>query len=423
MTAPRAVGLEELTPIGFGCYRVDVRSAQHREALTRALTAGCNLIDTASNYTDGRSEELVGEVLETTQARAFVVTKAGYVSPGALAHLARAGIRVGDLSTLASGTPFSLEPSVLRVVLELSRARLRRRTLDAVLLHNPERLREAGASANALSGALERAFAFLEEEVAAGRLRFYGVSSNDLPSTRPGDILDLETLVELSARSGQSEGLAFIQFPLNLLERQAATATGRPSLLARSGNVRTIANRPFNALAGDHPVRLAGAECDSEGVPIDDPWDHCVELVATQLAVLGELEPWTSFRPMQFLRDNRNDIPDHELVDEIFANQIDPFVVTLFGQDPPAAVRAAFQDLRAHAHSRTHAHLAERTNVAVARLAEEGLLQPQSDEPLAVAACRYCLATGVDHVLVGMRRPEYVAQLATLFSTTSSSAQ
>jgi aryl-alcohol dehydrogenase-like predicted oxidoreductase len=412
------IELEELSAVGFGCYRVDARSAQHRGALTRALAAGCNLIDTASNYADGRSEELVGEVLDTTRAPAFVITKAGYVSPSAAAELVRTGLRVSDLPTLEGGTPFSIDPSVLRVVLELSRARLRCRRLDAVLLHNPERLAETGASSDDVRLALEKSFAFLEDEIAAGRLRYYGVSSNALPSADPGDPLDFETLVELSTRSDRSKGLAFAEFPLNLLEREAATERERPSLLARSTSVRTIANRPLNALMGDQLVRLA----EADAIAVDDPWDECVELVIAELALRGRPEPWTSFRPMQFLRDNRRDISDPELVDAIWVNQIDPFVAALFGDEPAPAARAAFAALRAQTHSCARAHLAEHTQTAVARLCAEGLLDPQADETLAVAACRYCLDAGADHVLVGMRRPEYVAQLAPLFTATAASA-
>jgi aryl-alcohol dehydrogenase-like predicted oxidoreductase len=46
-----------ITPgrIGFGCYRVDDETPGHREALVAALDAGCTLIDTSTNYTDGRS--------------------------------------------------------------------------------------------------------------------------------------------------------------------------------------------------------------------------------------------------------------------------------------------------------------------------------------------------------------------------------
>ena len=53
-----------VSALGFGAYRVDGRTPEHREALRMALGGGCNLIDTSTNYTDGASESLIGEVLD-----------------------------------------------------------------------------------------------------------------------------------------------------------------------------------------------------------------------------------------------------------------------------------------------------------------------------------------------------------------------
>jgi hypothetical protein len=50
---------------GFGCYRVSADVNDHATAMTRAMMHGINLIDTSTNYTDGASERLVGQVLES----------------------------------------------------------------------------------------------------------------------------------------------------------------------------------------------------------------------------------------------------------------------------------------------------------------------------------------------------------------------
>ncbi|MCA9924599.1 MAG: aldo/keto reductase, partial [Anaerolineales bacterium] len=47
--------------VGFGSYRIDSTPAAHRDSLIYALQNGINLIDTSANYTDGRSETLIGE--------------------------------------------------------------------------------------------------------------------------------------------------------------------------------------------------------------------------------------------------------------------------------------------------------------------------------------------------------------------------
>src|SRR5829696_4706813 len=61
----RRLGKTELSVslVGFGGYRTGRKSPDHRAALTAALAAGVNLIDTSSNYMLGDSERLVGQAL------------------------------------------------------------------------------------------------------------------------------------------------------------------------------------------------------------------------------------------------------------------------------------------------------------------------------------------------------------------------
>ena len=61
-TSFRVLGRTGLTvsALGFGAYRVDSRSPEHRRALEEALKSGCNLVDTSTNYADGESEGGIG---------------------------------------------------------------------------------------------------------------------------------------------------------------------------------------------------------------------------------------------------------------------------------------------------------------------------------------------------------------------------
>ena len=86
--AGRRLGLAQLTvsQAGFGCYRVSAGVAHHEKALRRALREGINLIDTSTNYADGGSESLIGQVLENLIDRGalardevVIVSKVGYL--------------------------------------------------------------------------------------------------------------------------------------------------------------------------------------------------------------------------------------------------------------------------------------------------------------------------------------------------------
>ncbi len=55
--------MENLPKFGFGGYRVDNRVSEHFNALTKAILNGITLIDTSTNYSEGGSEILIGNVV------------------------------------------------------------------------------------------------------------------------------------------------------------------------------------------------------------------------------------------------------------------------------------------------------------------------------------------------------------------------
>jgi len=71
-----------VSEIGLGCWAIgadwgDVSIDDAREVLKTSLYKGVNFYDTADVYGDGRSEQLVGELIKSTSERLYVATKAG----------------------------------------------------------------------------------------------------------------------------------------------------------------------------------------------------------------------------------------------------------------------------------------------------------------------------------------------------------
>jgi hypothetical protein len=280
-----------VSPLGFGCYRVDDATPEHRAALEAALRSGCNLIDTSTNYTDGGSERLVGEVLARAghdglppRDGVVAVSKIGYVQ-GANLRLAlereRAGTPFPEMVRYMDGCWHCIHPEFLRDQLARSRARLRLERLDVCLLHNPEYFLSDAAHRRAggpLRGEdLERlreefyrrvtaAFAFFEEAVRQGVIRFYGVSSNTAVAD-PGD--PEQTSVSRMLRAAEAAGgtghhFRVLQVPMNLIESGGALVpnTGahgdRTALQAAAeGGLAVLINRPLNAIVGHRLLRLA----------------------------------------------------------------------------------------------------------------------------------------------------------------------
>jgi len=71
-----------VSEIGLGCWAIgadwgDVSIDDAREVLKTSLDKGVNFYDTADVYGDGRSEQLVSELIQSTSERLYVATKAG----------------------------------------------------------------------------------------------------------------------------------------------------------------------------------------------------------------------------------------------------------------------------------------------------------------------------------------------------------
>jgi hypothetical protein len=276
-----------ISRLGFGCYRVDDETPGHRAALLRAIEAGCSLIDTSTNYADGHSESLVGEVLadlgrrEPARRREVVlVSKIGYVQGRNLAlaiERERARRPFPEMVRYMDGCWHCIHPEFLRDQLTRSRERLRVETLDVCLLHNPEYfLSDAAHRGDAPLGEvraafyrrLRDAFAFLEEAAKAGEIRFYGVSSNTCVSPAADPEATSVTRMLEAALSAAGEGHRFrvLQLPMNLFETGGALEpnTGpdgdRTALEAATGaGLGVLVNRPLNAIVGGRLLRLASS--------------------------------------------------------------------------------------------------------------------------------------------------------------------
>lgn len=309
---------------GFGCYRVDDRVPAHRRALSDALEAGVNLIDTSTNYADGHSETLVGEALAAAIAGGavrredvVVVTKAGYLQGGNLEEArrrARAGRPWTEIVEYGPDLWHAISPDFLHDQLTASLARLSLPRVDVLLLHNPEYfLTDAahrGVSRDEAQATFyeraARAFRHLEKEVASGRIGAYGVSSNTLVVAH--ERADAVSLPRLLAHAGP--GFAAVQLPFNPIETGARepihTPDGRSVLdVALAAGLGVLVNRPFNAFSGHGLVRFADLPEEARaGLGRDAAWEEgrVRELKAWVTAAFAGSAPATGSLAQRTLR-------------------------------------------------------------------------------------------------------------------------
>ncbi len=477
-TAPTAEGYGPFSAtgwttsrLGFGCYRVDTNEAEHRDALLAALRGGCNLIDTSTNYADGDSERLVGLVLaelirkhEITREEIVVVSKIGYVQGQNFTQAQarqQAGRPYPEMVTYADGLWHCMHPEFLADQLTASLDRLGLATLDVCLVHNPEYFlldakqrgeRDPESVRTEFYRRFEAACVFFERQVAEGRLRAYGVSSNTVIA-HPQDpaATSLSRLWDAAAAAAKSLGLTSSQFrvvqcPFNLFETGAAVvpntgAAQNETVLAyaQARGLAVLLNRPLNAIPARQGrqggiVRLAEvpSETPQPGMPdIATQAKRVAELeaeyrstIAPQVPHAGQGMPPADYFPWaEELTRIRPQIDGLEHWEHVESQMISPHisqVIRALGQilqGDQAAAWDAWREryvpellqllrlLRAEAAERSGARVAAIRGALTTHLPETQRTAPLSQLALWLAAS----TPGVTAVLNGMRTPAYVA--------------
>src|SRR5262245_12576685 len=266
-------------PLGFGCYRIADGNAEHEAALRNYLDRGGNLVDTSANYTDGQSEILVGKVARSyARDRVIVVTKAGYIQ-GQNMRLAESR-SFPEVVKYAVGTWHCIHPEFLETQIAFSSQRLELETIDVFLLHNPEYFLSHQAHQKTLDPAdhaefyrrMGQAFRFLEEQARRGRIRWYGVSSNNFGlSLAQPEKTSVEQCLAEAERITTEHHFRVVQLPINLYESGGALMRGDSGetvleFCQRSG-IGVLANRPLNAFSDNRLIRLADFAKPGESAP------------------------------------------------------------------------------------------------------------------------------------------------------------
>ena len=422
------------------------------EALKTALLSGCNLIDTSTNYADGRSERMVGKALAELikvgvldRNQVVLVSKVGYVQGQAL-ELAQQreakGTPFPDMVKYQDGCWHCIHPDFLKAQLERSLVRLGVDCIDFYLLHNPEYyLMDAAKRGSSVLlpklrdqfyDRIRGAFAFLEGEVAKGTIRGYGVSSNTFgaPMTR-ADSVSLSRVWE-TAQSVQKENHFFVaQLPLNLFEHGPATQknTGENQTaleFALKHDIAVLVNRPLNAFTAQTLIRLADFPVDPEMekaaaiLPdLDDLEKEFSKKFTGQIkasdgtAVASQLFHWASdldqIKDIPLGADRWSQVEDqvHAHVNYLFEQitmQLKSPQWTDWRDRYAAELRATLEAFRNEAHARS-----QKASEKIREQLDPLLPESWKEAPLSRKALGVLIHTkGVSSVLNCMRRPDYV---------------
>jgi aryl-alcohol dehydrogenase-like predicted oxidoreductase len=424
-----------MSQVGFGSYRISIRSKEHKAALIHALELGCPLIDTSSNYTNGESEKLIGTVLkEHPEFQPIIVTKAGYIQGNNLeviAALNEEGKAIEDLVDLGPLLKHSIHPEFLKNQLDQSLERLERDHVDFFLLHNPEYyFKSEGATQDEYYARIKKAFLYLEEEVASKRIKSYGISSNNfiLPLNNP-EVTDLNRVLDV-AKEIKAKHFSAIQFPFNLIEIGALEKLGEYGdvnllELAKLNNLITMGNRPLNAFTNDQLVRLATYEFATNNFDeekAEENYQQCMQQLqkkwheATEEGDTTDSEDFESLTLIKQFKELWKTLPTPDAVDQVYHGHFFPFIARVWGEAGLNAKESApFYQLLEDSHLFARKNMTAKALSFKSQAESVGLIPADSDKPFSVDVIETYLSYGLDYVLLGMKKVEYVDQVKHLF--------
>jgi aryl-alcohol dehydrogenase-like predicted oxidoreductase len=230
-----------ISSIGLGTYLGNPDEPSDRsyeQAILRALGNGANLIDSAINYRFMRSERSIGAALQkaideklVARDEVIISTKGGFLTfdggyppnPSRYFHNNYIETKICDPDDIVANC-HCMTPKYLENQLHRSLENLGLETIDIYFIHNPETQLSEISKQDFMKRMLA-AFQFLETQVDAGKIQFYGTATWDGYRKKPGaqDYLSLEEMIGLARVAGKGDDHHFrvLQLPYNLAMPEA----------------------------------------------------------------------------------------------------------------------------------------------------------------------------------------------------------
>ncbi len=403
------IDFTKISRLGIGTYKMTINDNNHQKAFEYALGKGINLIDTASNYQFGNSEKLIGSMLKGMRKKVFLISKSGYIQGDDIKSYSYM-LSSPRTIKISDNFLYSINSSFLEAQIIASLKRLNTDYLDGFLIHNPEHYFDIiNKNQPYIYEHLTEACEFLESMVKKGVIRYYGISSNVLPTNG----IDLSKILS----NNDFPHFKLAQFPHNLVENEAIKKGQDDSLIGfcRKNKIKTFANRPLNTKYQGKVLRLA--DYYDEYLDIDFKEEEVLfqkflKNIREQLLKFGEISPLENFTPIQFFIKNRKNIANPEAVKKAINSYLIPFVKQLQFSD--SSIEKMIYRLSEYWILYSKKYITERSGNLKNKLKFEGVIKKNDNRDISLIACENYLNSGIDHVLVGMRKKKYVDNLLNL---------
>lgn len=403
------LNIEEISKIGLGTYRMSSDNERYKEVIKYAVDSGINLIDTAAGYSYGKSELLIGQSIDNEIRKSiFIVSKTGYTNKEELSEFNQ---KDSNLLELENDSFFSNSSEFISFQLEKSLERLNTNYIDCYLLHNPEYYHEKNFSRKDLEKIIIDSFYFFEEKIKEGKLRYYGISSNNFSH------LPLETILD---NMNEFTGFKFLQFPYNIVERNSSFFFNNETEITiaelKDMGFFILTNRPLNTSFNGKILRLSDNNISNIDVIEKEEevlFGELISRIQNSLSNMGEDPRIEEYFPIQFFVENRKKLPDIGTIDLATNDYLYPFLsaIDLINED----IIDIVNNLKSYWLAFSLHDNQERLNDLKLALSNEGIINKNySGNFSSYLPELYLKEQGIDTVLMGLREKKYIDSIKKL---------
>ena len=153
-----------------------------------------------------------------------------------------------------------------------------------------------------------------------------------------------------------------------------------------------------------------------------DDFQKCIKLIEkkwTEALLEDELADLEDFHELVLIKQFKElwrTLPTVDAVEQVYFGHLFPFIARIWGDGGLSATQAApFYELLEHSYLFARKNMTEKALAFKRQAQEVGLIPTQSHQAFSVDVIETYLNYGIDYVLLGMKKVEYVDQVSHLF--------
>ncbi len=366
-------------------------------------------------------DEIIGSLLSSNKnLKPVVISKGGILTKGDKKEFLK-NLKGNDKDAFfpfKKNPLFSLDESVLEFQIKNSLRRLKKETLDVFIIQYPEEYQiEDFHTKNSLYDNIEHLIIFLEKQVKTKKIKEYGFSSASFTMEEPNKI-NLDKVINLSKKGRKESHLKWIEFPLNLVEREALEKGKEGTSLidfAKKNHLNTLSFRPLSAFSADKFLRLATYEEVSKDFNYSESQRILEDFIdLLEFEILDKFGQITmdDYAFFTFLRRNWVELHDFDQLDYIFNDAIPIFIKKIKDNK---IINDKVDNLQRVGSVQIRFDMTKRGNEFRKKAIKEGIIPDNPEKELATLAFETYKKWKIDFVSLNFREIGDIQKLTKFF--------